>query len=248
MLLLLAGYVKKKKKKNQRCRFTAKTYALKNTDTHPRTHPHTRLGRCSGRCVTRARPLLTPRVAQQGLFVWFPGTTAGGRLMWRRRGLLQPHFLRWFVCMSDCCTGERVCACVRACGAHQVGSCAMLSCGGHIFINLFFAFTRKASVWKSVVVCGGTAADNYTPTTGVKKLNALYALFSPRRFPPSLFFCLSNFLSPPFFYFLYFSLCHTLLLLLSPRRLLSLAPPPAPSTSDDFSRGVTHWASSHNVR
>lgn len=34
--------------------------------------------------------------------------------MWRRRGLLQPHFLRWFVCMSDCCTGEQG-VCVRVC-------------------------------------------------------------------------------------------------------------------------------------
>lgn len=118
---------------------------------------------------------------------------------------------------SRACVCVRVHACVRACGANQVGSCAMSSCGGHIFTYLFFAFTRKASVWKSVVVRGGTVADNYTPTTGVKKLNALYALFSPRRFPPSLFFCLSNFLSPPFFLFsIFFSLSYAPAFALSP--------------------------------
>lgn len=95
---------------------------------------------------------------------------------------------------------------------------------------------------ESVVVYRLTVTDKHTLTTGVKKLNALYALFSPRRLTLSA----SLTFSPPIFIFYiflsvilscFFSLLDDFFLLLPP-----------PSISDDFSRGVTHWASSHNVR
>ena len=76
---------------------------------------------------------------------------------------------------------------------------------------------------ESVVVYSLTVTDKYTLTTGVKKLNALYALFSPQRF---LFSASLTFLSSPF-YFLYFSLCHTLLLLLSLAISFFCSPPPS---------------------
>lgn len=44
--------------------------------------------RALGRCATHVRPLLTPSVAQQGVFVWYPGVTGregGGRLMFGGR-------------------------------------------------------------------------------------------------------------------------------------------------------------------
>lgn len=53
---------------------------------------------------------------------------------------------------------------------------------------------------ESVVVYWLTVTDKHTLTTGVKKLNALYALFSPRRLPLSA----SLTFSPPIFIFYIF--------------------------------------------
>lgn len=98
---------------------------------------------------------------------------------------------------------------------------------------------------ESVVVCSLTVTDKYTLTTRVKKLNALYALFSPWRlsFSASL-----NFSPPIFIFYIFLSLSYSPAFALS-LVLFSFAPPSLlPSISDDFSRGVTHWALSHNVR
>lgn len=55
-----------------------------------------------------------------------------------------------------------------------------------------------------------------------------------------------TFSPPSFIFYIFFSVI--LLLFLSPWRVLSLAPSSSPFISDDFSRGVTHWAWSHHVR
>lgn len=99
---------------------------------------------------------------------------------------------------------------------------------------------------ESVVVYRLTVTDKHTLTTGVKKLNALYALFSPQRLPLSA----SLTFSPPIFiFYIFLSVILSCFFSLSDDFFLLLSPPSLPpSISDDFSRGVTHWASSHNVR
>lgn len=152
--------------------------------------------------------------------------------------MLQPHFLLWFVCMSDCC----MCACVSA--EHTGGlmhDVIMCLCGCMCMYICAGVCVLKQCV-ESVVVYRLTVTDKHTLTTGVKKLNALYALFPPWRLTLSA----SLTFSPPIFIFYiflsvilscFFSFLDNFFLLLPP-----------PSISDDFSRGVTHWASSHNVR
>lgn len=95
---------------------------------------------------------------------------------------------------------------------------------------------------ESVVVYKLTVTDKHTPTTGVKKLNALYALFFPRRLTLSA----SLTFSPPIFIFYIFLSVILSCFFSLPDDFFLLLPPP--SIFDDFSRGVTHWASSHDVR
>lgn len=153
-----------------------------------------------GRCVTDVRPLLTPDVAQQGVFVWFPkATVREGGGGWSREAGLQPHVLLWFVCMSDCCM--HMCVPVEAAGG-LFARCHWMAVFVYGCMCIWFDVhmcVPEHSV-ESVVVYRLTVTDKHTLTTGVKKLNALYALFFPRRLPLSA--CLT--FSPPIFIFYIF--------------------------------------------
>lgn len=136
-----------------------------------------------------------------------------------------------------------VCGCLQS---TQVGLRTM-SLHDNVYVCVYFCMHACASQRvESVVVHSLTVSDKYTLTTGVKKLNALYALFFPWRLPFS-----ASCPFPSHFYFLYFSLSYSPAFALSLAVSFFLSPlPPSlpPSISDDFSRGVTHWASGHNVR
>lgn len=143
MLVSLTGYVKKKKK----------SAASLQPNTRIPTHNSLVLCEVCDPCTSSA----DSRVAQLGLFVWFPGTTA------RRveeAGPAQRSFSSGlFACLITAWV-SRACVCVRACvhygervhtagGANQFVVCA---------VTLFlFTFTKKKNVFRSV-----TATDNYT--------------------------------------------------------------------------------------
>lgn len=197
------------------------------TQKYARTHPHTQLllnSKRLGRCVTHVRPLLTPSVAQQGVFVWYPRTTVregGGG--WCREAGLQPHFLLGFVCMSNCSVRVCVCAC-RACRwAYAWWHCATM----FVYSCVCVCVCIHACVCvcqqgvESVVVCSLTVTDKYTLTTRVKKLNALFALFSPWRLP---FSASLNFSPPIFIFYIFLSLSYSPAFALS-LLLFSFAPP-----------------------
>ncbi len=75
---------------------------------------------------------------------------------------------------------------------------------------------------ESVVVYRLTVTDKHTLTTGVKKLNALYALFSPQRLPLSA----SLTFSPPIFiFYIFLSVILSCFFSLSDDFFLLLPPP-----------------------
>lgn len=175
-----------------------------------RTHQHMQLLtnlRGLGRCVTRVCPLLTPSVAQQGVFVWFPratvGERGGGWLMPRGRAAATRSSRVCYVYVCARVAAEdaggpgqnvtqlsSVCLCMRVC---QSGMCCCQQANS--------SWHTHTDYWSQKVKC------------------TLCSFLSLE----VLSFCLPNFLSSHF-YFLYFSLCHTLMLFLSPRRFLSFAP------------------------
>lgn len=119
-------------------------------------------------------------------------------------------------CSHIFCSGLLAClmaVCVSVCvsAEHAGGDDARCHYAAMRTAVCLYACTRvpKQRV-ESVVVYSLTVTDKYTLTTGVKKLNALCALFSPWRLH---FFCPR----PSHFYFLYFSLSY------SPAFALSLA-------------------------
>lgn len=178
-----------------------------------------------GRCVTDVRPLLTPDVAQQGVFVWFPkATVREGGGGWSREAGLQPHVLLWFVCMSDCCM--HACVPVEAAGG-LFARCHWMAVFVYGCMCIWFYVHVCVCAWAQCGKCCCLQANCYwqahTDYWSQKVKCTLCSFLSPEA--PS--FCLSNFLSSHF-YFLYFSLCHSLLLFLSPWRFLSFAPSPLP--------------------
>lgn len=91
-----------------------------------------------------------------------------------------------------------VCGCLQS---TQVGLRTM-SLHDNVYVCVYFCMHACASQRvESVVVHSLTVSDKYTLTTGVKKLNALYALFFPWRLP---FFCLLPF-PLPFLFSVFFS-------------------------------------------
>lgn len=177
---------------------------------------------CLGRCVTHARPLLTPSVAQQGLFVWYRrATRAEGGGGWCRG-------------MAAAALSAVVCLYVWLLYVSAELAGGLM----HDVMCLCACMFAPGQCVESVVVYKLTVTDKHTLTTGVKKLNALYALFSPRR--------LTLTFSPPIFIFYIFLSVILSCFFSLPDDFFLLLPPPC--ISDDFSRGVTHWASSHNVR
>lgn len=98
-----------------------------------------------------------------------------------------------------CLIAVRVCVCLQS---MQVGLCKM-SLRDNVWLCVRVHSRMHVCARQhveSVVVYRLTVADKHALTTGVKKLNALYALFSPPRLPLSASLCFS----PPIFIFYIF--------------------------------------------
>lgn len=116
-----------------------------------------------------------------------------------RQGCSHTFYSGLFACLIA------VCMCVCACRSCRWAFCTM-SLNGCVCVWLYVHMVLCACVCvpehsvESVVVYRLTVTDKHTLTTGVKKLNALYALFFPRRLPLSA----SLTFSPPIFIFYIF--------------------------------------------
>lgn len=154
---------------------------------------------CLERCVTNVRPLLTPDVAQQGVFVWFLKATASeGGGGWSREAGLQPHVPLWFVLhvwlLYACMCLQRL----------QVGLCTM-SLSGCVCVRLYvhLDFCMHVCAWAECGKCCCLQANCYwqahTDYWSQKVKCTLCSFLSPE----APFFCLSTF-SPPIFIFYIF--------------------------------------------
>lgn len=107
-------------------------------------------------------------------------------------------------CSHIFCSGllaRLMAVCVCVCRAHRWGYARCNYTTMCMSVCLYACMRVPKQRVESVVVYSLTVSDKYTLTTGVKKLNALYALFFPWRLP---FFCLLP--SPlPFLFSVFFS-------------------------------------------